>query len=284
MGGNSGVAMMMSFFRIPRLVVGLALIAVVIVAAASAPILFPFSPWEMYAAPFLPPGSSGSLLGTDALGRDVAAAVAHGAFVSLLIGAVSTGASLGIGITLGGLAGYVGGRIDDIMMRLAEFFQTIPSFLLAILLVAIFRPSIASIIAAIALVSWPPVARLVRAEFLALRQREFVQAATVLGVSHARIMVQTLLPNALPPIIVLASLMVANAILTESALSFLGLGDSNWMSWGYMVGAGRSVIRIGWWISILPGLAIFVTVLGLNLIGEGLQVWLNPRIAGQVKQ
>jgi peptide/nickel transport system permease protein len=164
-------------------------------------------------------------------------------------------------------------------MRFAEFFQTIPSFLLAILLVAIFKPSIASIISAIALVSWPPVARVVRAEFLTLRQREFVQAADVLGVSHTRIVCQTLLPNALPPVIVLASLMVANAILTESALSFLGLGDANWMSWGFLVGSGRSVIRIGWWISVIPGLAIFITVLGLNLLGEGLQAWLNPRLS-----
>lgn len=115
---------------------------------------------------------------------------------------------------------------------------------------------------------------------MTLRQREFVQAADVLGVSHLRIMFQTLLPNALPPVIVLASLMVANAILAESALSFLGLGDANWMSWGFMVGAGRSVIRIGWWVSVLPGLAIFVTVLGLNLVGEGLQILLNPRLAG----
>jgi peptide/nickel transport system permease protein len=275
---------MTSFIRIPRLALGTAIVFAVVLVAGSAPILFPFSPWEMRAAPFLPPASPGFVLGTDALGRDVAATIGHGAFVSLLIGAVSTGASLGIGITFGALAGYLGGRIDDALMRLAELFQTIPIFLLAILLVAIFRPSIASIIAAIALVSWPPVARLVRAEFFALRQREFVQAATVLGVSHTRIMLKTLLPNALPPIIVLASLMVANAILTESALSFLGLGDANWMSWGFMVGAGRSVIRIGWWISILPGLAIFITVLGLNLIGEGLQVWLDPRLAHRGRQ
>jgi peptide/nickel transport system permease protein len=119
----------------------------------------------------------------------------------------------------------------------------------------------------------------VRAEFLALRQREFVQAAEVLGVSHLRIVYQTLLPNALPPVIVLGSLMVANSILTESALSFLGLGDANWMSWGFLVGSGRSVIRIGWWISVMPGLAIFITVLGLNLLGEGLQSWLNPRLS-----
>lgn len=271
----------MSFIvRYPRLAVGLVFILAMLLLAATAPWLFPFSPWDMRGTPFMPPGSPDFPLGSDALGRDVAAAIAHGAIVSLLIGGVSTAVTLGIGIGLGGLAGYVGGRVDDAIMRFAEFFQTIPNFLFAMLLVAIFNPSIVSIIAAIAIVSWPPVARVVRAEFLTLRQREFVQAAEVLGVSHLRIMFQTLLPNALPPVIVLASLMVANAILTESALSFLGLGDANWMSWGFMVGAGRSVIRIGWWISVLPGLAIFITVLGLNLLGEGLQVMLNPRLSG----
>lgn len=271
---------MISFIcRFPRMAIGAAIILVVIATAVAAPWLFPFSPWEMRGAPFTPPGSPEFLLGSDALGRDIAAAIAYGAIVSLMIGCISTAVSLGIGIGLGAVAGYVGGRVDDVTMRFTEFFQTIPSFLLAILLVAIFKPSLVSIIAAIALVSWPPVARVVRAEFLALRQREFVQAAEVLGVSHARIVYQTLLPNALPPVIVLGSLMVASSILTESALSFLGLGDANWMSWGFLVGSGRSVIRIGWWISVMPGLAIFITVLGLNLFGEGLQAWLNPRLS-----
>jgi peptide/nickel transport system permease protein len=262
----------------PRLLVGLVLIGLVIVTAATASTLFPYSPWDMRGAPFMEPGSPDFLFGTDALGRDVGAAIAHGAVVSLVIGAVSTVAAMGIGIGLGGTAGYVGGTVDEAIMRFTEFFQTIPVFLFAVLLVAIFTPSIVSITAAIALVSWPPIARVVRAEFLTLKQREFVQAAEVLGISHIRIMLQTILPNALPPVIVLGSLMVANAILTESALSFLGLGDANWMSWGFVVGSGRSVIRIGWWISVLPGIAIFLTVLGLNLIGEGLQVLLNPRL------
>jgi peptide/nickel transport system permease protein len=271
---------MISFIRrFPRMAIGAAIILVVIATAVAAPFLFPFSPWDMRGAPFSPPGSPDFLLGSDALGRDLAAGIAYGAVVSLMIGSISTVVSLGIGVSLGAIAGYAGGRPDDAIMRFAEFFQTIPSFLLAILLVAIFTPSIVSIIAAIALVSWPPVARVVRAEFLALRQREFVQAAEVLGVSHVRVVYQTMLPNALPPVIVLGSLMVANSILTESALSFLGLGDANWMSWGFLVGSGRSVIRIGWWISVLPGLAIFITVLGLNLLGEGLQAWLNPRLS-----
>lgn len=262
----------------PRLAVGLMLIGLVVATAATASTFFPYSPWDMQGAPFMEPGSPGFPFGTDALGRDVGAAIAHGAVVSLVIGAVSTVAAMGIGIGLGGTAGYVGGAVDEAIMRFTEFFQTIPVFLFAVLLVAIFTPNIVSITAAIALVSWPPIARVVRAEFLTLKQREFVQAAEVLGISHIRIMLQTILPNALPPVIVLGSLMVANAILTESALSFLGLGDSNWMSWGFVVGSGRSVIRIGWWISVLPGIAIFLTVLGLNLIGEGLQILLNPRL------
>ena len=247
--------------------------------AALAPVLFPFSPWDMQGAPFAPPGEEGFLLGSDSLGRDVAAGIAYGASVSLLIGAVSTAAALLVGVTLGAIAGYAGGVIDDAIMRFTEFFQTVPSFLLAVVLVAIFSPSLASIVAAIAIVSWPPVTRVVRAEFLSLRSREFVQAAEVLGRSRVAIVFREILPNALSPIIVLASLMVASAILLEASLSFLGLGDPNLMSWGFMIGAGRSVIRLAWWMSVFPGVAIFLTVLALNLVGEGLNDALNPRLA-----
>ncbi|MBS7811400.1 ABC transporter permease [Roseococcus pinisoli] len=262
-------------------VVGLALLLLVFALAAAAPLLFPGSPWDMAGAPFLPPGEMGMLLGTDSLGRDVAAGIAHGARISLMVGAVSTIFALGVGVSLGAIAGYLGGFADDLVMRFTEFFQTIPSFVLAILLVAIFTPSITSVIAAIAIVSWPPVARVVRAEFLSLRGREFVQAAEVLGKSRLSIVVGDILPNALSPIIVLASLMVASAILLESALSFLGLGDPNLMTWGFLIGSGRSVIRLAWWMSVFPGLAIFVTVLSLNLVGEGLSDALNPRLARQ---
>jgi peptide/nickel transport system permease protein len=155
----------------------------------------------------------------------------------------------------------------------------VPSFMLAVVLVAIFSPSLGSIVAAIAIVSWPPVARVIRAEFLSLRSREFVQAAEVLGRSRTAIIFREILPNALSPIIVLASLMVASAILLESGLSFLGLGDPNMISWGFMIGAGRSVIRMAWWMSVFPGVAIFLTVLALNLVGEGLSDALNPRLA-----
>jgi len=262
-------------------VVGLAGLVLVLLVAAGAPLLFPGSPWDMAGAPFMPPGEMGMWLGSDSLGRDVAAGIAHGARISLMVGAVSTVAAVSVGVTLGAVAGYFGGLVDDLVMRFTEFFQTIPSFVLAILLVAIFTPSITSVVAAIAIVSWPPVARVVRAEFLSLRAREFVQAAEVLGKSRLAIVLGDILPNALSPIIVLASVMVATAILLESALSFLGLGDPNLMTWGFLIGSGRSVIRIAWWMSVFPGLAIFVTVLSLNLVGEGLSDALNPRLARQ---
>ena len=268
-----------AFLRNRGAVVGLAILLLVILLAALAPVLFPFSPWDMQGAPFSPPGEDGFLLGTDSLGRDVAADIAYGAHVSLLIGAVSTVAAVAFGVALGALAGYLGGVVDDVAMRVTEFFQTVPSFILAVVLVAIFTPSLLSIVVAIAVVSWPPVTRVVRAEFMTLRTREFVQAAEVLGRSRIAIAFREILPNALSPIIVLASLMVASAILLESALSFLGLGDPNLMSWGFMIGAGRSVIRLAWWMSVFPGLAIFLTVLALNLVGEGLNDALNPRLA-----
>ena len=260
-------------------VVGLVILALVIAIAAFASVLFPGSPWDMATAPFVPPGEEGMLLGSDSLGRDVAAGIAHGARISLMVGAVSTVAALFIGVSLGAVAGYLGGVADDAVMRFTEFFQTIPSFVFAILLVAIFTPTITSVVFAIAVVSWPPVARMVRAEFLSLRSREFVQAAEVLGKSRLAIVVTDILPNALSPIVVLSSLMVASAILLESALSFLGLGDPNLMTWGFLIGSGRSVIRLAWWMSVFPGLAIFLTVLALNLVGEGLSDALNPRLA-----
>jgi peptide/nickel transport system permease protein len=268
-----------NFARNRGAVVGLVILLLVIVVAIGAPWFFPGSPWDMAGAPFMPPGEMGMMLGSDSLGRDVAAGIAHGARVSLLVGGVSTVVALVIGVGLGAIAGYLGGWADDVVMRFTEFFQTIPSFVLAILLVAIFTPTIQSIVFAIAVVSWPPVARVVRAEFLSLRSREFVQASEVLGKSRVSIVLGDILPNALSPIVVLSSLMVASAILLESALSFLGLGDPNLMSWGFLIGSGRSVIRIAWWMSVFPGIAIFLTVLSLNLVGEGLSDALNPRLA-----
>ena len=267
------------FSRNRGAVIGLVILGVVIACAIAAPVLFPQSPWSMVQRPFLPPFEMEGLpLGTDAVGRDVLSGLFHGARVSLLVGLVSTGVALVIGIPIGALAGYYGGLVDDALMRFTEFFQTIPSFALAIVLLAIFQPTLAYVILAIAIVSWPPVARLVRGEVMSLRNREFVEAATLSGQGDLRIIMRQVLPNALPPIIVLASLMVATAILLESALSFLGLGDPNVMSWGYMIGAARTVLRSAWWLSFIPGIAILLTVLALNLIGEGLNDALNPRL------
>ncbi|WP_374446434.1 ABC transporter permease [Stella sp.] len=266
-----------SFLRNRGAVLGLAVLAAVLLLALSAPFLFPFDPWDTRGAPLQPPGE-GFALGSDMLGRDVLAGIFHGARVSLFIGVVSTVFAVAIGVVVGALAGYFGGAVDDVAMRFTEFFQTIPSFVLAVLLVAILTPGLASIVIAIAVVTWPPVARLARSEFLALRHREFVEAAVLSGVSHLRIIFGEVLPNALTPIVIMASLMVATAILTESALSFLGLGDPNRISWGYMIGAARAVFRQAWWLSVFPGLAIFVTVLAINLVGEGLNDALNPHL------
>jgi peptide/nickel transport system permease protein len=268
------------FSRNRGAVIGVAILVIVLLVALLAPLLFPQSPWRMVQRPFLAPFAMDQYpLGTDALGRDVIAGLAYGTQVSLLVGLVSTVAALLIGIPIGAMAGYFGGWADDALMRFTEFFQTVPSFALAIVLVAIFEPSIQSIIVAIAIVSWPPVARLVRGEVLSLRSREYVEAAILSGQTSATIIWRQVLPNTLSPIIVLASLMVATAILLESSLSFLGLGDPNLMSWGYMIGAARTVIRQAWWLSFFPGVAIVLTVLALNLIGEGLNDALNPRLA-----
>jgi peptide/nickel transport system permease protein len=266
--------------RNPGAVIGIVILLAVVAVAILAPLQYPSSPFRLVGRPVLAPFALERFpLGTDALGRDVLAGLMHGARVSLLIGLISTGVALLIGVPIGALAGYLGGLADDALMRFTEFFQTVPSFALAIVIVAILQPSIASIVIAIALVSWPPVARLVRGEVLSLRTREYVQAAITLGQTTPRIIVSQVLPNTIAPITVMASLMVASAILLESSLSFLGLGDPNLMTWGYMVGAGRTRLLDAWWISFFPGLAIFLTVLALNLVGEGLNDALNPRLA-----
>lgn len=265
-------------------VIGVIILSLIIFMAITAPYFFPGNPWRSVAMPLLRPMENPDyLLGTDMLGRDIAAGIAHGAKVSLLIGVVSTFVAVLIGVTIGAIAGFYGGRIDDLMMRFTEFFQVIPAFAMAVVLVAIFTPNITSITLAIAVVSWPSVARLVRAEFLSLREREFVQAAIVIGQSGARIILTQILPNAISPIIVTASLMIATAILTESALSFLGLGDRNMMSWGFMIGAARTMLREAWWMTFFPGVAILITVLAINLIGEGINDLMNPHLRGRKK-
>lgn len=266
------------FCRNRSAVVGLFILAIVILIAASANILFPEDPFKLVGQSMSAPLENGFLLGSDTLGRDVAAGMAHGARVSLLIGLLATTVAVSLGVLLGAFAGYFGGWIDDVLMRLTEMFQTIPSFIFAILIVTIMKPSINSVIIAIAVVSWPAVARLVRGEFMAMRNREFVQACHIIGMSDWRIMVREILPNCLSPIIVSGSLMVATAILIESGLAFLGLGDPNIISWGFQIGAGRTVLRSAWWVCTFPGIAIMLTVLAINLVGEGLNDAMNPRL------
>ena len=275
----------MTFFlsRLLRQPAGLAgslMLAAVLLLALCAHWLYPGDPWAMVADPNLPPWSPGYPFGTDMLGRDVAAGVAHGARVSLLIGFVATAVAVIMGTALGAVAGYHGGWIDDLLMRFTEISQTIPGFLLALLMVAIFGPSLYSIVGAISVISWPSVARLVRAEFLSLRTRDFVKAAVLGGQTDLRIVFRQILPNTLSPIVVAASLMMATAILLESAISFLGLGDRRLISWGFMIGAGRTTLLQSWWLSAIPGVAIFVTVLGLNLLGDALNHALSPRRRG----
>jgi peptide/nickel transport system permease protein len=270
------------FCRNKGALAGLLVLALASLVALAGPWLAQNDPWNMVERPFLPPLAEAALpMGTDTLGRDILSGLIHGARISLLIGLVSTLVSLLIGVTLGALSGYFGGWADAALMRFTELFQAIPSFALAIVLVAIFQPSVQSIVVAIALVSWPPVARLVRSEFLTLRQRDFVQAALLAGQSTPRIILTQILPNAASPIVVMGSLMVATAILLESSLSFLGLGDPNLMSWGYMVGSARTVLLQAWWMAVFPGLAIMLTVLALNLVGEGLNDGLNARLDGR---
>jgi ABC-type dipeptide/oligopeptide/nickel transport systems, permease components len=263
-------------------VAGLIVLGLIVMMAITASVIVPVDPMATQGRPLLPPGREFPF-GTDMLGRDVLAGVVHGARISLMIGLVSTVIAALIGITIGAIAGFFGGWVDDALVRLTEFFQTIPSFIFAILLVAIMTPGLASIVTAIAVVTWPPIARLARSEFMSLRRREFVEAAVLSGVSRTRIIIFEVLPNALSPLIVMSSLMIATAILTESALSFLGLGDPNRISWGYMIGAARTVFRQAWWLSVFPGLAIAITVLAINLVGEGLNDALNPHLKGRVR-
>ena len=271
------VAFWRKYRRNGAAVAGLAMLVVVLLAAIFGPLAYPTDPFDMVGRPSSPP-SARFVLGTDVSGRDMLAGLLHGARVSLLIGILaSLGATL-FGLIVGAIAGYYGRAVDTILMRCTDFFLTIPSFILAIVIIAIFRPSVATVTLAIAAVSWPQVARLARAEFIAHRDREYVLACRALGMSDFEIITRQILPNALPSLLVVSSLLVATSILTESGLSFLGLSDPNVISWGYMVGVGRTVLRVAWWMPAIPGIAILLTVLCINLVGEGLNEALNPRL------
>lgn len=276
---NSFINFAKRFCRNRSAVVGLLLLVCVALMAISAPLLFPEDPWDMVAAPFLWPGQDPKfLLGSDIMGRDLVSGLFHGARISLLVGFTATLAAVLLGTAVGAIAGYYGGRVDSALMALTELFQTIPQFIFAIVVVAILAPTVTTVTFALAIVSWPAIARLVRAEFMTLRERDFVLAGISVGMSNFRIITTQILPNALGPIIVTGSLMIATTILTEAGLAFLGLGDPNVMSWGTIIGAGRDALRSAWYITAIPGLAIMFTVLGLNLVGEGLNDALNPRL------
>jgi peptide/nickel transport system permease protein len=264
-------------------VVGLVLLVLVVGAALAAPLLYPGDPLGLAGRPLQWPGANPRFpLGTDPSGRDIAAQIFHGARISLLIGVAATAVSIGIGILIGALAGYHGGWVDDVLMRVTEAFQTLPNFLLLLVLVAVFGSDITTVTLAIGIVSWPATARLTRAEVLTLRQREFVEACRTLGMTDARILFREVLPNALPPVIVYAGVVMATSILLESALAFLNLSDPNVASWGNLIGAGKGVLRVQWYVSAIPGVAILVAVLAVSLVGQGLNDALNPRLRGRV--
>lgn len=275
----SGGRALKVFLSNPVAIAGLVIIAFIALVALAAPLIAPRDPFAILGAPQLWPGQDAAFpLGTDALGRDVLTQLIYGARVSLLVGVAATSLSLAFGILVGALAGYFGGLTDRALTRLTEFFQTLPSFVLLITLVALTGTSVTITIAAIALITWPNIARLVRAEFRSQRQSEYVLAARSLGYGNLRIIFSDILPNALPPVIVTASAMVASAILMESALSFMGFGDPNAVSWGTMIGAGREYLRGAWFLTAIPGLAIVLTVMAINLVGDAINDALNPRL------
>ena len=268
-----------AYLRSPAGIIGAVLLLAVIAAALSADWLFPRDPMSLAGRPLQWPGANPRLpLGTDNLGRDIAGFIFHGARVSLLIGLVAAVVAVGIGVLVGAVAGFYGGWVDDLLMRITEAFQTVPNFILLLVLVAVFGSELEVITIAIGLVGWTAPCRLVRAEFLSLRSREFVLAARGLGMRDAPLILGEVLPNALPPVIVYASVTMAVAILLESALAFLGLSDPNVASWGNMIGAGRAVLRTEWYVSAIPGAAILTTVLAFSLVGQGLNDALNPRM------
>lgn len=266
------------FARNPSAIVGTVLLALVLGTALAGPWLLPVDPFEIAAAPMTRPFSPEAWLGTDYLGRDVLATLVHGGRATLLVGIVAALMSVTIGVTVGAMAGYYGGRVDSALMRVTEFFQVLPALLFAMVVVSLFSPSLVTVTVAIGLVSWTGTARLARAEFMKVRNLEFVRAERAIGARDARIIWKVILPNAFPPLVVSGTLAVGAAILFEAGLSFLGLGDPNEMSWGLMIGSSRQYILSSWWAVAIPGAAIFVTVLAVSLIGDGLNDALNPKL------
>lgn len=249
---------------------GLALLVALAAIALLAPVIAPGDPLDMVARPLTPPFTNADVpLGTDQLGRDVFAGLVHGARVSMLVGAIAAAAAIGVGILVGTFAGFAGGRTDDVLMRITEAFQTVPTFLLALALVSVLGASAANVVIAIGISSWPPTARLVRAEVLRLRSAEYVDAARVAGRNALAIAFVEVLPGALQPVVTLVGVTVGEAILVESALAFLGLSDPNLVSWGAMVADGRALLRTAAYLVVIPGIAIALTVIAVTLAGDG---------------
>ena len=268
-----------SMFRKNKSAVGaLGLLTLITFGAIFGPYLYPTDPFEMVWMPFSPPGQEGFLLGTDYLGRDLLAMIINGAKVSLMIGLSAAVMTVFIGVTVGALAGFYQGIVEEVLMRITEFFQVLPTLLFSMVLVALFGASMPMITFAIGIVSWTAVARITRSEFLRIRELEYVMASRASGASNLKLMVGVILPNALPPIIVQSALMVGSAILFEAGLSFLGLTDPNVVSWGQIIGSNRQYILDAGYTVTIPGVAIFVTVLAISLVGDGLNDALNPKL------
>ncbi len=269
-----------TIFSNPLALSGFLIIAFIFLLALLAPVIAPFDPNAIDVKAILLAPSSAHWMGTDGLGRDVYSRMLHGARISLLVGIVAVGIATLIGIVLGAIAGYYRGWVDTVIMRLVDIMLSIPTFFLILAVIAFLTPSIWNIMIVIGLTSWMGVTRLVRAEFLSLRNREFILAASTLGAGDMRLIFNHLLPNSLTPIIVSSVLGIASAVLVESGLSFLGLGvQAPQASWGNILTDGKEYIQFAWWLSLFPGFAILLTVLGYNLLGEGLRDALDPRVA-----
>lgn len=277
------VLLLRRFFRTPTALVALGMTLLVALMALFAGQIAPNDPFRTVAGPLQPP-SVAHPMGTDDLGRDVLSGVVHGARTSMLVVVSVVGLSTLVGVTVGAVAAFRGGIADDALMRITEVFQSVPRFFLAVVVVALFGSGLEKLILVLGLTSWPMVARVVRAETLSLKQREFVEAARSLGARERRILVRHVLPNALPSTVVVVTLTGATVILLEASLGFLGLGDPTVMSWGYLASNAQRFLRVAWWMALFPGAAIFVAVLGLNLLGDAVNDLLNPlgrRLAGR---
>ena len=220
-------------------------------------------------------------MGTDELGRDVLTGIVYGTRVSLAVGLLAAAAATLLGTAIGGLAGFYGGVIDLVMMRVSEVFQVVPSFILAAVIVALSGPGMLQVIAVIAILAWPQTARLMRGEVLRLKQLEFVDAARCLGIGEGSILLREIVPNALAPTLAVGTLIIGQGILLEAALSFFGLGSPDVVSWGRMLNSGQRFLFNAWWLSLFPGAAIFLTVLALNLLGDAVGAALDPRRRGE---